>query len=160
MRKNSRPRISVDASAYSRPSDDDIRSKLSDFEYTVTQECGTEPPFRNRYWDHFEKGIYVDVVTGEPLFLSSDKYESSCGWPAFQAPVDESVLNEKTDTSFGMIRTEISSRVGASHLGHVFRDDPESPNGTHYCIDSASLHFIAYDDMDAEGYGKYMKYLE
>lgn len=145
-------RLSVDASAYRRPSQDELRARLSPEVYHITQEEGTEAPFQNAYWNHFEKGLYVDVVTGEPLFSSEDKYQSSCGWPAFAAPVDENVLVETEDCSHGMVRTELKSRVGATHLGHVFDRDTESPTGKRYCIDSASLRFIPYERLEAEGY--------
>lgn len=150
--------IVVDASLYHRPDEAGIRSMLTPEQYEITQNHGTEPPFGNAYWNHFEKGIYVDVVTGEPLFSSLDKFESSCGWPAFDKPIDDSTVVGKTDTSYGMIRTEVSSRIGNSHLGHVFERDSESPNGTRYCIDSASLKFIPYGEMEQKGYG-YLKKL-
>lgn len=152
--------LSVDAADYSKPDDATIAAQLSPTQYDVTQNAATEPAFDNEYWDLDEKGIYVDVVTGEPLFLSTDKYASSCGWPAFDAAIDPNVLVERTDHSYGMSRTEILSRVGGSHLGHMFLDDPESPNGVHYCIDSAALRFIPYDQMDAEGYGEYKSPLD
>lgn len=139
---------------YLRPEDPtELKEKLSDEQYYVTQESGTEPPFQNEYWNHFEKGIYVDVVTGEPLFSSMDKFNSSCGWPAFAKPIDEIFMFKKKDRSFGMIRTEVRSRAGNSHLGHVFEGEPESPNGIRYCINSAALRFIPYDKMEEEGYG-------
>ena len=116
-------------------------------------ESGTEYPYQNEFWNHFAKGIYVDIVTGEPLFSSTDKYESSCGWPAFTKPIEEPSIVEIEDNSHGMQRVEVRSRAGNSHLGHVFENDPESPNGIRYCINSASLRFIPYDEMEAEGYG-------
>lgn len=149
-------RLKIDPGDYQRPADEVIREKLTVEQYHVTQQGGTEKPFYNDYWDNTEKGIYVDVVTGEPLFSSLDKFTSSCGWPAFSAPIEAPVVVEKRDSSFGMERTEVLSRAGNSHLGHVFYDDPESPNGVRYCIDSASLRFIPYAQMDAEGYG-YLK---
>ena len=130
--------------------------KLTAEQYYVTQESGTEYAFHNEFWNQFEKGIYVDIVTGEPLFSSTDKFESSCGWPAFSKPIEEPSIVEILDTSHGMIRTEVRSRAGNSHLGHVFENDPESPNGVRYCINSASLRFIPYAHMEAEGYG-YLK---
>ena len=121
-------------------------------------EIGTERAFTGEFWDKFEKGIYVDVVTGEPLFSSTDKYESGCGWPAFTKPIESPAVVEKEDLSHGMRRTEVRSRAGDSHLGHVFTGDPESPNGVRYCINSAALRFVPYEKMEAEGYG-YLQYL-
>jgi len=148
--------LRIDPGDYQKPAEEAIRDKLTAEQYHVTQESGTEYPFRNEFWDRFEKGIYVDIVTGEPLFSSTDKFESSCGWPAFSKPIEEPAVVELTDTSHGMIRTEVRSRAGNSHLGHVFEDDPESPNGVRYCINSASLRFIPYAHMEAEGYGYLM----
>lgn len=144
---------SLQASSYSKPDEQRIREALSDLEYDVTQHGGTERPFTGAYDAHFEKGVYVDIVTGEPLFLSTDKYNSGCGWPAFTRPIDESVVKEQRDLSFGMLRTEVRSRVGDSHLGHVFEDGPRDRGGLRYCINSASLRFIPYDDLEKEGYG-------
>ena len=135
-----------------------IRDKLTAEQYRVTQENDTERAFTGEFWDKFEKGIYVDVVTGEPLFSSTDKYESSCGWPAFTKPIEGPAVVEKEDLSHGMRRTEVRSRAGDSHLGHVFTGDPESPNGVRYCINSAALRFVPYEKMEAEGYG-YLLYL-
>ena len=149
----------VDASSYPRPDEKSIKEKLTAEQYSVTQHHGTEAPFTNKYDAHFAKGIYVDIVTGEPLFLSSDKFNSGCGWPAFSKPLDPNVVVERLDTSFGMQRTEVTSRTGASHLGHVFYGEGISPTGNRYCIDSAALRFVAYEDMDKEGYGKYKKLL-
>lgn len=146
----------IDAGKYIRPSKEIIKEKLTEEQYYVTQENGTERPFLNSYHNKFEKGIYVDIVTGEPLFSSEDKFQSSCGWPAFSDGIDESVLYNINDTSNKMVRTEVRSRSGNSHLGHVFTDDSESPNGVRYCINSAALRFISYDDMEKEGYG-YLK---
>ena len=133
-------------------------ARLTPLQHKVTQESATERPFDNAFIDHHEPGLYVDIVSSEPLFTSLSKFESSCGWPAFSAPIEDGVLAEREDRSYGMDRTEVRSRAGDSHLGHVFTDDPESPNGTRYCINSASLRFVAYEDMDAQGYG-YLKYL-
>ena len=121
--------------------------------YRVTQENGTERAFTGEFWNQFETGIYVDIVTGEPLFSSTDKFESGCGWPAFTKPIEEPAVVELEDLSHGMRRTEVRSRAGDSHLGHVFTGDPESPNGVRYCINSASLRFVPYAKMEAEGYG-------
>lgn len=126
----------------------------------MTQESATEYPFRNEFWNQFEKGIYVDVVTGAPLFSSADKFESSCGWPAFSRPIEEPAVVELPDDSHGMRRTEVRSRAGDSHLGHVFTGDRESPNGVRYCINSASLRFIPYEKMEQEGYGELMSLFE
>lgn len=150
--------LRIDPGDYQKPAAEAIRDKLTEEQYRVTQENATEPAFANEFWDQFEKGIYVDVVTGEPLFSSTDKFESGCGWPAFSKPIEEPAVVELPDNSFGMKRTEVRSRVGDSHLGHVFSEDPESPNGVRYCINSASLRFIPYAKMEAEGYG-YLLYL-
>ena len=121
-------------------------------------EIGPERAFTGEFWDKFEKGIYVDIVTGEPLFSSTDKFESGCGWPAFTKPIEGPAVVEKEDLSHGMRRTEVRSRAGDSHLGHVFTGDPESPNGVRYCINSAALRFVPYEKMETEGYG-YLLYL-
>lgn len=150
--------LKIDAGAYKKPAAETIRDKLTAEQFQVTQQNGTELPFRNEFWDKFAKGIYVDIVTGEPLFSSTDKYQSSCGWPAFTKPIEAPLLVERKDTSHGMVRTEVRSRSGDSHLGHVFTGDHESSNGVRYCINSASLRFIPYEQMEAEGYG-YLLYL-
>lgn len=150
--------LKIDAGAYKKPAAETIRDKLTAEQFQVTQQNGTELPFRNEFWDKFAKGIYVDIVTGEPLFSSTDKYQSSCGWPAFTKPIEAPLIVERKDTSHGMVRTEVRSRSGNSHLGHVFTGDHESPNGIRYCINSASLRFIPYEQMEAEGYG-YLLYL-
>ena len=126
----------------------------------VTQESGTERAFIGELWDKFEKGIYVDIVTGEPLFSSTDKFESGCGWPAFTKPIESPAVVERDDLSHGMRRTEVRSRAGDSHLGHVFTGDPESPNGVRYCINSAALRFVPYAKMEAEGYGYLLNLFE
>ena len=126
---------------------------LSKMQFDVTQNAATEPPFQNQYFDSFRSGIYVDITTGEPLFASSDKFESGCGWPSFSKPIDPNVVRQKEDRSHGMLRTEIRSRVGNAHLGHVFDDGPVESGGLRYCINSASLRFIPKEDMEQEGYG-------
>ncbi len=146
-------RLKIDPGDYQKPAAETIRDKLTAEQYSVTQEDNTERPFDNEFWNQFEKGIYVDVVTGEPLFSSTDKFESGCGWPAFSKPIETPVIIELADNSYGMRRTEVRSRAGDSHLGHVFRNDPESPSGIRYCINSAALRFIPYEQMEAEGYG-------
>ncbi len=130
---------------------------LSPEQYHVTQRSGTERPFTGEYWDNHEPGIYVDVVSGEPLFASVDKFESGSGWPSFTRPIDSDNVVEKRDFSHLMIRTEVRSAHGDSHLGHVFTDGPKADGGLRYCINSASLRFIHLDDLDAEGYGAYKK---
>lgn len=145
--------LAIGAEKYSKPSDAALKQKLTPRQYAVTQQSATEPPFDNEYYDTSKPGIYVDAVTGEPLFSSSDKYKSSCGWPAFTKAIDDNTMAYIEDDSHGMVRTEVRSRAGDSHLGHVFSGDPESPNGIRYCINSASLRFVPYEDMDKEGYG-------
>ena len=135
-------------------------ARLSPEQYRVTQESGTERPFTGEYNDHREPGIYVDVVSGEPLFASSDKFDSGCGWPSFTKPIEPAHVNELRDTSHGMIRTEVRSTHGDSHLGHVFPDGPADRGGLRYCINSASLRFIHRDEMEAEGYGAYLNQVE
>ncbi len=146
----------IDAGRYARPRDEQIRAKLSPEQFAVTQQSATERPFTSEFAEKREKGLYVDVVTGEPLFTSEDQYRSSCGWPAFTKPVEPSVVVSREDRSHGMRRMEVRSRAGDSHLGHVFEGDAESPNGTRYCINGAALRFIPYDALDAQGYG-YLK---
>ena len=150
----------VDPAKYRRPEDEKIRKMLSKEAYMVAVESGTEPSFNNEFWDHKEKGIYVDVITGEPLFSSKDKFESPCGWPAFSKPIDPNTIVYLKDNSFGIRRTEVRSRAGNSHLGHVFQGDPHSPNGTRFCINSLSLRFIPLGEMEKEGYGYLVCYVE
>jgi peptide-methionine (R)-S-oxide reductase len=135
-------------------------ARLTPEQYRVTQENGTERPWTGEYVSNKEPGIYVDVVSGEPLFASSDKYESGCGWPSFTKPIVPANIRELTDFSHGMIRTEVRSAHGDSHLGHVFPDGPPERGGLRYCINSASLRFIHRDDMEAEGYGDYLDQVE
>lgn len=152
--------LRIDPGDYKKPSAETIREKLTDIQYQVTQKNATERPFANEFWNQFEQGIYVDIVTGEPLFSSTDKFESGCGWPAFSKPIESPAVVELPDNSYGMKRIEVRSRAGDSHLGHVFTGDPESPNGVRYCINSASLRFIPYAKMEAEGYGYLMSLFE
>ena len=153
-------RLRIDPGDYRKPAAEVIRDRLTDEQYRVTQQSATEYPFQNEFWNQFEKGIYVDVVTGEPLFSSTDKFESSCGWPAFSGPTEKPAVVELPDNSHGMRRTEVRSRAGDSHLGHVFTGDRESPNGVRYCINSASLRFIPYEKMEQEGYGELLNLFE
>ena len=138
----------------------DVIAALDPEEYWVTQENGTERPGTGKYLGNKEPGIYVDVVSGEPLFASADKYESGCGWPSFTKPVEPAHVNELTDTTHGMVRTEVRSTHGDSHLGHVFPDGPQDRGGLRYCINSAALRFIHRDEMEAEGYGDYLDQVE
>ena len=143
----------IKAEDYPVPSDEKLREMLTDIQYKVTQMGDTERPYTNEYTDNFDKGIYVDVVTGEPLFSSADKFESGCGWPSFSKPIVPEVVTEQDDTSFNMVRTEVRSRAGNTHLGHVFNDGPKELGGLRYCINSASIRFIPYDNLETQGYG-------
>ena len=145
---------------YNKPSKDELKEKLTELQYEVTQNAKTERPYQNEYDELFQKGIYVDIVSGEPLFLSTDKFNSGCGWPAFSKPIIPEVIREKVDLQFGMVRTEVRSRYADSHLGHVFADGPRDKGGLRYCINSSSLRFIPVEKMEAEGYGSYIELLD
>ena len=140
--------------------DADAISRLSREQFQVTQRNGTERPFENAYWDHDAPGLYVDIVSGEPLFSSLDKFDSDCGWPRFTKPVDSENVEERSDNAYGMSRTEVRSSHADSHLGHVFDDGPKDAGGLRYCINSASLRFIPVDELESEGYGEYVKLFE
>jgi len=134
--------------------DAELKQRLTPLQFEVTQNSATEPPFRNEFWDHHEEGLYVDIVSGEPLFSSKDKFDSGCGWPSFTQPIEQSATTEEIDLTHGMIRTEVRSKESDSHLGHVFDDGP-GPNGLRYCINSAALRFIRKADLEKEGYGQF-----
>jgi peptide-methionine (R)-S-oxide reductase/peptide methionine sulfoxide reductase msrA/msrB len=146
-------------SNFQKPSEEELRERLTAEQYRVTQQEGTEAPFRNAYWDEHRPGIYVDVVSGEPLFSSLDKYDSGTGWPSFTRPIDSNGVTTRTDRALLFTRTEVRSRLAASHLGHVFEDGPP-PTGLRYCINSAALRFIPVERMAEEGYGELLRRFE
>jgi peptide-methionine (R)-S-oxide reductase len=143
-----------------KKADADLRAKLTPEQYYVVKQCGTEPPFRNAYWDNHEAGIYVDVVSGEPLFSSIDKFDSGTGWPSFTRPIENDHVTEKADRMLGMMRTEIRGKKSDAHLGHVFDDGPRDKGGMRYCMNSASLRFVPVAKLQAEGYGKFLPLFE
>lgn len=141
---------------YVKKTTDELKGNLNEMQFNVTQNSATEPPYQNEYFDIFEEGIYVDITTGEPLFLSDDKFESGCGWPSFSRPISPELITNITDRSHGMVRTEVKSSYGEAHLGHVFEDGPASEGGLRYCINSAAVKFIPKEKMEEKGYGEYL----
>jgi peptide methionine sulfoxide reductase msrA/msrB len=157
MAKNANP---LPKAKYQKQDKKVLKEKLTAEQYKVTQENATERPFQNEYWDETREGIYVDITTGEPLFISTDKFESGCGWPSFSKPITKKLIDEKMDKSAGMVRVEVRSKTGDAHLGHVFTDGPADKGGLRYCINSASLKFIPKADMEKKGYGDYISLLD
>ena len=152
--------LAREANPYAKPSDAELKERLTPIQYAVTQKNGTEHPFDNDYWDEHREGIYVDITTGEPLFTSLDKFDSGCGWPSFSRPIDTTRIDERADHSLGMRRIEVRSKAGNAHLGHVFDDGPRELGGLRYCINSAALRFIPKEQMIQAGYGKYLYLLD
>jgi len=150
------PFTNVAMNNFQKPSAAELKQRLTPRQFDVTQNAATEPPFRNEYWDNQKPGIYVDIVSGEPLFSSLDKYDSGCGWPSFTRPIAGTGLKELPDHARGMVRTEVRSQIGDSHLGHLF-DDGSAPTGLRYCINSAALRFIPVEEMERAGYGAYLE---
>ncbi len=142
--------------SFKKPSNDELKKVLTKEQFEVTQNSDTEPPFKNEYWNEHRIGLYVDITTGQPLFVSNDKFDSGCGWPSFSRPIEESTIVEKSDFTFGRMRTEVRSLLGDAHLGHVFNDGPQNAGGLRYCINSASLKFIPYEEMEEKGYGDFI----
>ena len=151
---------SNNANPTTKPEDAELRKKLTPQQYRITQMCGTEPPFQNEYWDNHRAGIYVDIVSDEPLFTSLDKFDSGSGWPSFTKPIEKGHVAEKSDKAFGMERTEVRSSKSDSHLGHVFDDGPQDKGGMRYCINSAALRFIPVEKLKEEGYGQFLPLFE
>lgn len=160
MAKEANPMEKSSPVQYEKPNDEVLKEKLTEIQYNVTQKNATERPFHNEYWNEFREGIYVDITTGEPLFISTDKFDAGCGWPSFSKPIDKKLIAEKMDKSHGMNRIEVRSKTGDAHLGHVFTDGPSDKGGLRYCINSASLRFIPKDEMKKEGYGDYLNLLK
>lgn len=154
------PNAAGTAATTAKPNESKLREMLTPEQFRITQMCGTEPPFRNEYWDNHRAGIYVDVVSGEPLFTSLDKFDSGSGWPSFTKPIEKSHVHEKTDGSLGMERVEVRSSKSDSHLGHVFDDGPTDKGGMRYCINSAALRFIPVEKLQEEGYGQFLPLFE
>ena len=151
---------STEKKTFQKPSDAELRERLTPAQYQVTQHEGTERAFSGEYWDHEQSGLYVDVVSGEPLFSSRDKYDAGCGWPSFTRPLPRSEIVENTDHKIGYARTEVRSAQADSHLGHVFPDGPQDQGGLRYCINSASLRFVPRERLEAEGYGEFAEYVD